>query len=671
MKPAAIVALVILQAFTAHALTNISTCSDLNVEGETYVLTADIANAAPASGYCMRATANNVTLDCNNHVVDGVDNTGSVGVLLSGKSDVTVKNCNFRDWGRSIRVSSGSGNSITDNTITSSSLDGVYATDGFGLVLERNSSSGNAFDGIVIIGVASAVVEDNNVFSNTVKGFRLSFNSNSVFRGNRAYSNADGFYIDATAGGGNTYHGNRVYSNTGAGVRMGGATSNSFYNNDFNNTTNVLFTGTGSYSWNVSKTAGPNIVGGPFIGGNFWAAPTGTGFSQACPDANFDGFCDAPFNLDAGNSDNLPLAIPPTCDFDGSCEAPLENMVLCPSDCSSLSCGNMTCDSPSENCFTCPGDCLTAPVMDLRMEEGSGTSTADSSGNANNGTFSGALNWTTSTRGSPSTAAVNFDATSELIQVLDSPTLDFATGSFTVSMWGYHRDFSYPKEWFMMGKSASCYSGPTPGWDVEFSHSSLGLNVCIWDGVQRVFTTLPFDAGYQPEDVKLEWNHLVVVFDRNAYRIRAYLNGVRQSSEVNISSVTGSTDNSNNLWIGSKHGWFTDGILDDATIWGRVFSDAEVAALYETGNYCTVCGNSSCTGGETCTTCPEDCGACAPVCGDSTCNGTESCNNCPSDCGACPSTGTAAVPGYSGLELVLTLSFLSLYYASFRSRKGV
>jgi PKD repeat protein len=40
---------------------------------------------------------------------------------------------------------------------------------------------------------------------------------------------------------------------------------------------------------------GPNIVGGPYIGGNFWGKPDGTGFSQTHADADLDGFCDEPY----------------------------------------------------------------------------------------------------------------------------------------------------------------------------------------------------------------------------------------------------------------------------------------------------------------------------------------------------------------------------------------
>jgi hypothetical protein len=54
--------------------------------------------------------------------------------------------------------------------------------------------------------------------------------------------------------------------------------------------------------------------------------------------------------------------------------------------------------------------------------------------------------------------------------------------------------------------------------------------------------------------------------------------------------------------------------------------------------YCATCPDGFCDDGETCATCPQDCGVC-PTCGDGKCNGTENCSNCPADCGACSGCG--------------------------------
>jgi PKD repeat protein len=113
-----------------------------------------------------------------------------------------------------------------------------------------------------------------------------------------------------------------IRDSVGPGIGMYDSTNATFWNNYFLNEENVdLSQGvvTGS-SWNISKAPGLNIVNGPFLGGNYWAKPDGTGWSQITPDRG-DGFCNASFVLDVGNVDLLPLVYYP---------APVANFTAAP-----------------------------------------------------------------------------------------------------------------------------------------------------------------------------------------------------------------------------------------------------------------------------------------------------------------------------------------------------
>jgi hypothetical protein len=77
-----------------------------------------------------------------------------------------------------------------------------------------------------------------------------------------------------------------------------------------------------------------------------------------------------------------------------------------------------------------------------------------------------------------------------------------------------------------------------------------------------------------------------------------------------------------------------------------------------------VCGDLACEN-ETCSSCPEDCGACAPVCGDYSCDGGETCSSCRADCGRCKRR-----PYYCGLGLELAF-LLPLLMGLRKLRRGL
>jgi parallel beta-helix repeat protein len=101
------------------------------------------------------------------------------------------------------------------------------------------------------------------------------------------------------------------------GVYINSSSGNLFYNNLFNNSFNLNSSDSQNW-WNTTQSVGSNIAGGPSIGGNYWADPSGNGFSQICTDSDSNLICDSAYALDSNNSDYLALTkdmTPPSIAF--------------------------------------------------------------------------------------------------------------------------------------------------------------------------------------------------------------------------------------------------------------------------------------------------------------------------------------------------------------------
>lgn len=212
-----------------------------------------------------------------------------------------------------------SGGWIFNNTVTNHPARGINLYGSSQVTVEKNGVSGITSDsgaaGICSLDSWNNKVIDNSVHNNR-KGILINYNVTGLqVKGNSIFDNsADGMYIYGSDTHATTITGNRIYANGGRGITLYLAgPGHQIYNNYFNNTQNfVIVSSSPPNIWNTSKTSGRNIVDGPFLGGNYWANPTGTGFSQITPDTNGDGICDSPYILASGNADYLPLADAPS-----------------------------------------------------------------------------------------------------------------------------------------------------------------------------------------------------------------------------------------------------------------------------------------------------------------------------------------------------------------------
>lgn len=130
-------------------------------------------------------------------------------------------------------------------------------------------------------------------------------NGNTLLK-NHADRQNWGLYLSASER--NRVISNHVQDNIISGVGLFSAGNSTIVNNYLNNLGNAGFEGSALPNlWSNNLSIGQNIIGGTLIGGNFWAKPDGTGFSEITADSNNDGICDGPYDLGPGNVDQFPL----------------------------------------------------------------------------------------------------------------------------------------------------------------------------------------------------------------------------------------------------------------------------------------------------------------------------------------------------------------------------
>ncbi|MCX6776299.1 MAG: hypothetical protein NT130_05630 [Candidatus Micrarchaeota archaeon] len=217
----------------------------------------------------MYVTAANVTIDCQGHLIDGVDIISETYGVYSDQFNTTIKNCIFTDWNNPIVwYNIGDSEGSISNVTFSGTQNGIFLYD-----------------------VNNVMVENITAYSNDIA---LAYVGNNI-----------------------TLKDSKVYNNI-YGMNINGINGGSVFNNFFNNSVNVIRI-TGNNFWNTTNQSGTRIYGnGTQIGGNYWGNPTLTGYSDTCNDTNNDSFCDEPYDALNGvsctagvncssNTDYLPL----------------------------------------------------------------------------------------------------------------------------------------------------------------------------------------------------------------------------------------------------------------------------------------------------------------------------------------------------------------------------
>jgi len=222
------------------------------------------------------------------------------------------------------------------------------------------------------------------------------------------------------------------------------------------------------------------------------------------------------------------------------------------------------------------------------MDEGTGTTTADSSGNGNTATFkgSGEPAWAGSDGGQwdgrsdvafATGNSLTFDGSNDRLTVADSSSLGI-TEDITIEAWVKPTWASYPdwgliySDWYNgtnMSVHFSLYYGR-----VSLYLSSSGANYDNLDGT----TQLPLN----------QWSHVAATFDSGTFNV--YLNGEADNTQKVSGTVTSIFDSSYTKAIGIKNqgGSYVlpfKGTIDEVRIYNRALSAEEIRCHYERRKY--------------------------------------------------------------------------------------
>jgi len=139
-------------------------------------------------------------------------------------------------------------------------------------------AGGESSSGIELWGTQNVNISD-NIISND-GGILLDCGSsyNTIYN-NIIKNNTNGIIMDMECTSGSEYNTiqNNIIIDCDIGINIDSSSNNTIYNNYFDNIQNswINVEGTSNNYWNISKTPGLNIIGGEFLGGNYWSDYTG------------------------------------------------------------------------------------------------------------------------------------------------------------------------------------------------------------------------------------------------------------------------------------------------------------------------------------------------------------------------------------------------------------
>jgi hypothetical protein len=227
-----------------------------------------------------------------------------------------------------------------------------------------------------------------------------------------------------------------------------------------------------------------------------------------------------------------------------------------------------------------------------QFDEGSGATTADSSGNGNPMTLFNGVSWVPGKIGN---FAISANGTNQYASV---PALNLSgTSTVTVAFWA-NRTYSTTVESVMLEDSTN-YNNSTTGFGFFPDDTTCG-------GMQAaVHGNVGYSVNCYSQPSSGVWHHIAIIYDKTQpgnKQTALYLDGVLQTPTLNSSTSQNTNNFGNNpLYLFSRNGnqFFNAGQIDDLRIYSQALTAAQIQQLYQAGTASLVPANPPIADGAT------------------------------------------------------------------------
>jgi len=210
------------------------------------------------------------------------------------------------------------------------------------------------------------------------------------------------------------------------------------------------------------------------------------------------------------------------------------------------------------------------------LNENTGTSVGDSSGNSRNGTMLGTPLWVAGKLD----RALQFNGLTNYVDFGNTTANFERTTAFSVELW---LKTSNTGQQILLSKMKS--SGNYEGWEIYYEGTST--NNIVFD-LSSVASTNMIRAYCTPSSVAdNNWHHIVVTYDgsSNITGVKFYFDGVLKTTGTTFNSLTGSILTSTPFQLSGRGNGAIGvvGVLDEVVIYSGILSAEKVTSRYNSG----------------------------------------------------------------------------------------